>query len=371
MERPSGPVPSGPSRREMLAAGALLPVLGRVRPPEDDALDAAFERIAARFPGAGLHASNHAPMVSEVLSVLGHPEAIGAWLDRNLVGREDERGEARPIDETNWRAALGDTRRHADWHAHFTRLLAEEDWKDVLRRWAPRLVSGLAGHATHGVIRTGHGVRALARRESPARRRELATGLAYWATTWQELPWDGSLRPRASVASALAEVRLRRPALPPPPGNIVAGLTALAETPSFAPVAGLIDTRDPARTLSEMASAFARLYRQNPERTIAFTHTVTAPAALRLLVPYLDDETVEAGLRHAWKAAAGILVVYGDPKPPACGPRAVERATLAARVVRVGETHPIKLVEACLREEALSHDVALLETAEEAIESHG
>src|SRR5262245_60749076 len=93
------------SRREFLTAGAALTPIGvaavlgsdlcaerQAAGARDggasagpstaaDALDAAYERLAARFPDANIHAANHAPMVVEALSVLGRPGAIAPWLD--------------------------------------------------------------------------------------------------------------------------------------------------------------------------------------------------------------------------------------------------------------------------------------------------
>jgi hypothetical protein len=237
----------------------------------------------------------------------------------------------------------------------------------VLRRWAPRLAPGLAGAATHGVIRTAHGARALLARDNPIRRQELATGLAYWAATYEELPWDRSLAPETSVAAALARVEARQPALAPPRGNIVTGLRALRETPSFLPVTGLVDPSDPERTLREMAACFARVYLRHPERRIAFTHSITAPSALRLLAPHLDEETVVAATRYAWQAAAGLYAVYGDPRlEPRAESAPGSRAALIAGAADNGTPHSIKLVEACLREDALAHDPALLQAAQDA-----
>jgi hypothetical protein len=170
------------------------------------------------------------------------------------------------------------------------------------------------------------------------------------------------------VAEALARVQTRRPALEPPQGNIVTGLGSLAATPTFRSVAGLVDVRDPARTLGEMATAFARLYLCNPERRIAFTHAVTAPSALRLLAPHLDEGTVLAATRYAWQAAAGLYVVYGDPRAPEPegGTGAMERSSLVAACVENGGAHSVKLTEACLREHALSPDPILLAAAHDA-----
>jgi hypothetical protein len=379
------PAPSpAASRRELLATGAALTGLGMIglsgRPAAaasrartldaDDLLDAAYERVHARFPAVSIHASNHAPMVCEALGVLGRADAMAAWLDANLDDFERGPGARQAIDPADWRAALSDSKRYADWQAFFLAELAGEDWKLVLRRWIPRLAPGLAGGATHGVIRAGHATRALAKRESETRRRELATGLAYWAITYQELPWDGSVAPAPSVQAALATLAPRQPAVAPPRGNNITGLTALADTPSFRPAAGRVDVRDPLKTLGEITRAFAALYLRNPDRRIHFTHAVTAPSALRLLAPYLDDETLAAGVRYAWQAAAGLYVVYGDPRRAApADPAIAERAALVDTAARKGGSHGIKLTEACLREHALLADPVYLATAKDAGET--
>jgi hypothetical protein len=127
--------------------------------------------------------------------------------------------------------------------------------------------------------------------------------------------------------------------------------------PSFRPVAGWIDVRDPARTLGEMAPAFARLYLANPGHRIAFTHAITAPSALHLLLPYLDEESAREATRRAWQAAAALYAVYGDPRraaPPAGA--GAQTAAIIQLAVESGDAHAIKLSEACLREDALSHD---------------
>jgi hypothetical protein len=220
------------------------------------------------------------------------------------------------------------------------------------------------------VIRTGHAARGLSARENSLRKNELATGLAYWACNYEELPWDKSVAAEPDVAAALSKVEPRRPGRPPPDGNIVSGLRALRDTPSFKSVAGRIDASDPARRLSENASAFSRLYLQTPDQRIAFVHSVTAPSSLRLLAPYLDEETLRTGMRYAWQAAAGLYVVYGDPRASAPPEReTLAPAELVERAAENGGAHVVMLTEACLREHQISGDPILLRAAQDAIES--
>jgi len=383
--RPTPAHPGPPTRRHVLAGGAglglglLASATRAASTPRglgsdgDAALfERGLERLHARLPDANVHRSNHVAMVIEALVVLGLAEGIGPWLDAHFPDYEPDRVPPRSLDAAEWRTALGRSERALDWRTLFDRELADDDWRAVLRRWGPRLVPGLAGAATHGVIRTGHAARSLGVRDNPLRRAELATGLAYWAATYQELPWDGSLAPETSVEAALARVEPRLPARQPPGGNIVAGLTALDDTPSFRPVAGLVDVSDPERTLSEMSSAFARLYLAHPKRRIHFTHSITAPSALRLLAPHLDEECVVRGTRHAWQAAAGLWVVYGDPRNTIPEEETAEEGVgagveaLAKRAAANGGAHAVKRTEASLREMACTGDAVLERVARDA-----
>ena len=59
----------------------------------------------------------------------------------------------------------------------------------VVGEWVPRLLPGTVGAATHGLIRTGHAVRGA--RARPTRRpggSRWRHGLAFWASSYEELP---------------------------------------------------------------------------------------------------------------------------------------------------------------------------------------
>ena len=60
----------------------------------------------------------------------------------------------------------------ADWEVYFRDEMTEEPWRDVLTRWWPRLLPGVAAAATHGVIRTSHAARSLSQTDTAQRRDE-------------------------------------------------------------------------------------------------------------------------------------------------------------------------------------------------------
>jgi hypothetical protein len=117
-------------------------------------------------------------------------EAI--WVEGYKRRLTDHPTPSTPIARAQWREALGDVKRLADWIARFDRELADTPWPVVVRRWVPRFAPGLMAAATHGLIRTSHAVRLLTSGETPQRLHELAEGLGYWAARHRILPGGAS-----------------------------------------------------------------------------------------------------------------------------------------------------------------------------------
>jgi hypothetical protein len=321
------------------------------------ALDDALDAIAGFGIDLRNGNSNHAPMVAEALCALGRPDAVMPWLERYRERMQLRPAPGEPIRRDAWHAALGRRERFADWVLLFDGELAEAPWPSVLDRWVDRLASGFSAAATHGPIRVGHAVRALADRETPSRRRELADALAGWAATFRELPGAdmsdagaGHLAPR----EALAEI----PILPPGrrrAGNIVAALGALDDFPEFALAIGRLDTGGPiGPLLAALTDTFARVFLANAHNiptAIAFIHSVTSLAALGNLVPHIEEGTSRKTVRHAWQAGCGIYACYAGSTalPTTIEMDEIDGEELANRAVANSDEHVIKFTEACLR----------------------
>ena len=149
------------------------------------------------------------PMATEAMCAMGRAEAVMAWIENYRHQFTERPRPSVKIDAAQWRDALGLHDRFADWVVFFQDQLSRRLWTEVVREWGALLAPGLAGAATHGIIRAGHAVRGLANEDTPIRRRELADGLAYWAATYEELPEqhaaprDGGLPSRAIAAVPL------------------------------------------------------------------------------------------------------------------------------------------------------------------------
>ena len=105
-----------------------------------------------------------------------------------------------------------------------------------------------------------------------------------------------------------------------------------------------------------------------PDAQIAFCHAVTAPAAIRMILPALPADQHRSTVAAAWQLAAAIIAAYASPPElydvtevdePAKSP-----AELAEAAIEHGDDHVLKLTEACLRQFQITGDPTLLVSAD-------
>ena len=345
-----------------------------MRAPSYPPLDEALETLAPYGIELTNGNSNHAPMVAEALCALGRPEAVMPWLARYRERMLPRLAAGDPIGHEDWRAALGDRRRFADWSALFHEELHEMAWRQLLDLWVARLAPGFCAAATHGIIRVGHAARSLAAEETLQRLGELADAFASWAATYQELPARGhaaagTMTPREAIARVAVVPSDRRNQV----GNITAALAELDDMPEFAPPLGVIDIRgDLASSVSEITEVFARVYLANAHdirTTIAFIHAVTSPAALGNIAGHITESTARAALRYGWQSGCALYACFGGETAMAenVDRREEDEDELVDRAIGHGDEHVIKFTEACLRRNALAPSPAYFAAVEHAL----
>jgi hypothetical protein len=335
-------------------------------------MDAALELLAPYGPDLRNGLTNHAPMAVEALAAMGRADAVRPWLAGYVPGMLPRPRARERIDPDGWASALGREDRFADWSAFFADALEDAPWRAVLARWTAHLAPALCASAMHGVIRTGHAARSLAQEETPARRRELADGLGYWAAAHQTLPGA----PEGSGHLAAREAIARVPVVPESErtftGTIVSSLVALDRFPRFAPVIDLLDVRgEPAVLLSDLSETFVRVYLTNAHdflSALVFIHGVTSVAAVRSLLPVLPDHVARDAVRYAWQGSSALYAAFSTA-PPLVGeiePPRESAETLVDMAIANGDDHAIKFTETCLREHAVRPAPAYLAAARHA-----
>ena len=325
--------------------------------------------------------ANHGPMASEALFAMGRDEAVLHWVEgyRGLLVHRPSR--LVPISPDDWQDSLGRRDRVGDWIEFYRRELEMTPWQDVVRKWVPRLAPAVMAAATHGLIRTSHAVRSLSAAETSQRKAELAQGLGYWAASYYTIPGspsgaDAGHMPR----SALDRVERFHGADFDGAGPINEQIKGMEDHTGFATVIDLVDTSgDISHFISEITETFAGIYMASSKNLIAYVHTVTAPSALRMLIPYLEDTDARQAARYAWQACAAIYSWYATtPAQDKSGLEATsgdqkgeDQEDLIDRAVAAGGAHSIKLTEACLREYGLNPKPVYLAAARDAAERVG
>ena len=338
---------------------------------ETEALDDAlmvFAATAPRYGSVGL--ANHGPMAAEALAHLGRHDAIAGWVAGYRARLDEAPAPARALTEEGWPTALGRADRFPEWLALFEREIADRPVAAVVGEWAPRLLPGSVGAATHGLIRTGHAVRAFGVAETPPRRLEVANGLAFWASSYQELPGPPLLIGHEGVSAALADLPYLPEDAPRPLliSDRVAAVADIADEFEQA-VASLGWTGGAVDLLDQLATGGSLAYLRNADAggAIGLLHAVTAPLACELLLPWLAEEDRDAALGYVWQAVAALHVAYDiDRIAPAPTDPLPAAEALVDRAVVSGDEHAIKLTEAALRSFGRSGEAVLLSAAADA-----
>jgi Questin oxidase-like len=338
-----------------------------------DAINDALER----FKNLGFTMENsfceHGPMVAEAISTLGCNEDVAGWIE--IYKQEHWHNplppRKQPIDRSSqaeWRSALGDYARAADWLEFFREQLKERRWQDVISNWVPILMPRYFGGLTHGLIRSAHAVRSFPEDAHPSALEidELARGLAYWAGTYRPAPGNPDRHGGLEVDEALR--RLPRVDAEKQKGPAAAALNDLAGFTSA--VESCEAATDAEEAISKHTAAFARVLIAHPEvPPIPLVHTITAPTAMQNLLPYIPHGLGCRFYGYLWQVSAAIAAIFATPAKPGAerDPQiepTLDLEELIRRAIEHGDEHAIKLTEACLREDRIRSDPAYRAAAE-------
>jgi len=284
--------------------------------------------------------SSHLPMALAALARLGADAPRLAAFAQTYAARLRPAAPAEPWpDGEPWRARFGDPRAWPAYRTLFNDWLDHEGAPAVLEQTLPALLRGVGAAAFHGPIRVAYAV-------GSGHSHELADALAYWACRWFGLgamPSGGRERDPAVVLARLKIAKPRRPL-------IAERMALVVEHPGFARAAAGLRI-DPAGTLERLARVAAQLYAASDNFTVL--HLVTSAHAVRLLLPWLDDDARAEALGHYWLAfAAGhVSSGLGTSTAQASGVTLRPWAEIVARAVASDDDHFIKIVDSCREQE--------------------
>src|SRR5215475_8575916 len=337
-------------------------------------MNSTFDEALERLRGtgsqvAGSAAPNHGPMAAEALVALGRDDVVVAWADRYRRQLDAMPPPSSPVAARDWAQALGAIDRFGDWVAFFRAQLAEAPWRVVFEEWITRLLPATPSAGAHGLIRTAHALRALADAETTLRVEELGVALAYWAAYYRTLPGIPRLAGTLDLGDALMQMPLflSGQARPGMPREVYLRVMQAHGREFSEAVDAAAEPESVEDALSSLTEVGARLYLANASRQpLVMLHTVTVPAALRLLLPHLPAGLHKTALAYVWQNVAAVAAVYADEKPSENEDwRTHEESEIIERSVETDDPHALKFTEACIREYRLNHQPVYLAAAED------
>lgn len=262
--------------------------------------------------------TNHVTHVAESLLALGLDEQAQAFAQpENWYHQYAKLSPLPPAQQTitadTWKSLRGQEDLLGSFNIYFTaEAQGANDWREVITRYVPNLVSDPAADLFHGLIQVGHAIRALEVEDTPERRDELGRGLALWAAKYTERPARlvGTQTETIDVGIRNLERRIHQPV--PFAEQITEAITFLNKGEHLGAIAL---SEDPHEAVVDIAVAMAELYLDLPRRAavndfddrhVVTLHTITgSDAALRLL-PYLDDNTQHELAEQLLVASAAV-----------------------------------------------------------------
>jgi len=335
-------------------------------------MNSLFDEALERLRGTGSEvaggvAPNHGPMAAEALVALGRDDVVVAWADRYRRKLDAMPPARSPVTAEGWAQALGAIDRFADWVAFFRAQLTDAPWRVVFSEWIGRLLLAAPSAGGHGLIRTAHALRALVDAETALRVEELGVALAYWAAYYRKLPGTPRLVGALDLDNALRRIPLflSGQARAGMPREIYLRVMQAHGAEFSEAVDRAAEPESVENALSSLTEAGARLYLANASRQpLVLLHTVTVPAALRLLLPHLSAELHKTALAYVWQNVAATVAAYGDEKPPERDNWPTEeQSVIIERSIATDDPHALKFAEACIREHRLNPRPAYLAAA--------
>jgi Questin oxidase-like len=258
----------------------------------------------------------------------GSPSRLKAFYAASipsLVGFKPAAHPLHPID------AMGNSDHFPSVLLYFQQAIVEDGPANVLRRWVPELITGIAAASFHGLIRLGYAI-------ETSNNTEIASALALWTTAFTSLGPPGDLVDEmpAAMVKRLSKLIANRPVSP---GLIVDRMTGIAplNLPQYS------ESQPRHLGLSDVAGFAISAYASFDDFTLL--HAVTATHAFRLIVPFITDSALAT--RYLWRSIMIAALSTGLPLHndwPKAGAHMTEWADIAARAIESDDEHVIKLV---------------------------
>ncbi len=269
-----------------------------------------YQNLAPEY--GDLDLTNHLPMAQFALFRTGASDAdlnrfTNHYIDLHSL-RAAEAATGVNLQEENWRNYLGERKYFPDFRLFFATQLKKLGRNKFLNVYFNSLVNGISSAAFHSLIRLSYGV-------DSENDEEILSGMAYLAAAHLEL--HGPLPNVSTAASSLheqmnyvsEELSSGRLVLPDLEGIIFQKMNAVSQPEVLASLSEKLAITSGTR-LGDFADLALNLYLSTKDFTTL--HTVTSCHASRIMMPYVDDETLY--LKYFHQAFLAAYLTIGAPR---------------------------------------------------------
>ncbi len=288
---------------------------------------------------------NHVSMTLIALYGLGaEPEQMKTYYSSKEKNLSDSiKKDIIDINDENWQQFLS-----APESRSYIRFFIDKiDTKSVdsmLRTYLPKLISGLAAHAYHPLIRLAYGI-------DIKNDKEVAFAMAYFASTYHQGPTaviDGMPRNLSETLNKLTcDESLKKVVLTG--SNIIERIGQIFSNKAFLDILEplKLDEIDPMKTVSGvMLKTFEKIHH------FTLLHGITSCHAMRIILPFLSDQK-KAVTEYSYSLFAAYLTVLLMKKEANNKPlpqNNTEEGVLKTKAISSMNEHTIKLTYTCFKE---------------------
>ena len=291
--------------------------------------------------------NNHAPMVLIALYRMGaNEDQIRRYytnLEIDTPNFESDSQQVPPIVAARWTKYLGDFRACSAYCRFFQAEINRRSVEQVLHTYVSPLLTGVAAHAFHPLLRLGYGI-------DLDDHQEIALALGYWAATYlpaPDAPASNTCIGPIDLLNTLANTASLR-TIRPQSSGIAGRISEFYSHPDFRNLLQPIRF-DPEHPLKEISLAIANAFVENHHFTML--HGVTGCHALRMVLPYCDNlERITSDYWYSICAAYLSAVTHSADLHRPLPENDMSWPLIQERAIATGIEHTIKLTYTCLRE---------------------
>lgn len=309
--------------------------------------------------------SNHLPMALTALERMhAAPDRLNQYFQYYIQAKRLDIMHAKEkndlITKKNWENYLGQKVYYPNYIEFFTQEIKTHGVEQTLRTYSDKLLQGIT--SLHGLIRLAYAIES-------HHQTEIIAALAHFSAYYMELSITKSKTGNEQnplVVFEKIKIALGDSRKPYTEGSIYGRLIKAASLPEFSEWVDSLAINS--NTLPDCAALLISLYASTKDFVVL--HAVTTTHALRVVIPYVNDQ--HAALSHYWRMLCALYIAVGAPQlsSKTISFKAENWGEIFKHIINHEDDHDIKLVYTCYEENKIYQNPLYYYVAEMIVKMH-